>query len=726
MKTTLFLTLFITLSSLTFGQWTWQNSLPQGNTLQDIKMINEQIGYAVGDAGTIIHTDNGGQSWSVQESYIDVDLRSLSFISEYEGWVIGEEGFLLHTTDGSSWTILNVGVNLDLYSISFTDAYHGWVSGSIIDGNNSKGVVLFTSDGGKTWKKQFEEVDKLRLHNIQFIDPWNGYASGYAVNKKYPIGLIIYTKDGGASWKYLYPGKSYVDIVDADFVSSTHGYISTKMDNTKSINPAILKTENGGDTWENVFIGEKNMKINSVEFIDQYTGWVCGEIGQGLQPKSLIMFTDDGGDNWHTQYSNNNAGLNAIDFSSEVSGVSVGVDGEMVLTSTAGKEWKKLNSGHQFDFRSICFIDESVGYAVGKSILKTEDGGQNWVPVPYLSSKQTINDVYFKDKKDGLAIGEGGLILTTKDAGKTWKSLQTNALSGLKSIHFSDKNNGWIVGKDGAMLNTVNGGDTWSTRFLFGDGSYNDITFVEGKYGWLVCDYGKILHTKDGGSTWKVQEIFSTSDLNAVHFFDKRNGLVVGNDGLILITNDGGRNWKGRYGGTTSNLNSINVMDYNVYVAGDDGYILNSTSKGYSWSYYNRITKKDIHDILFVNERIGWAVGEDGMMLRVELDIKKPRSSMSDFTKSDPINMKAESEFTAYPNPINSNGTTFSYSLTSPSHVQISIFDMNGRQIETLFDGEQTEGIHQVNWNVANLPKGTYFSHLTMDGKKEYKKLVVY
>src|SRR5687768_11907495 len=42
--------------------WQWGNPTPQGNTLRAID-FNAGVGYAVGDAGTVLRTDDGGQTW---------------------------------------------------------------------------------------------------------------------------------------------------------------------------------------------------------------------------------------------------------------------------------------------------------------------------------------------------------------------------------------------------------------------------------------------------------------------------------------------------------------------------------------------------------------------------------------------------------------------------------------------------------------------------------------
>lgn len=61
-----------------------------------------------------------------------------------------------------------------------------------------------------------------------------------------------------------------------------------------------------------------------------------------------------------------------------------------------------------------------------------------------------------------------------------------------------------------------------------------------------------------------------------------------------------------------------------------------------------------------------------------------------------------------YPNPF-SSGTAFIYSLSGPCEVSIRIFDIRGRLISILSQGDQIPGTHSVNWNPAVIESGMYF-----------------
>lgn len=68
--------------------------------------------------------------------------------------------------------------------------------------------------------------------------------------------------------------------------------------------------------------------------------------------------------------------------------------------------------------------------------------------------------------------------------------------------------------------------------------------------------------------------------------------------------------------------------------------------------------------------------------------------------------------FQNYPNPFNP-ATTISYQLTSPSKVQLVIYNLLGQEVSTLVNGEREAGFHQETLNAFSLASGLYIYRIT-------------
>ena len=77
----------------------------------------------------------------------------------------------------------------------------------------------------------------------------------------------------------------------------------------------------------------------------------------------------------------------------------------------------------------------------------------------------------------------------------------------------------------------------------------------------------------------------------------------------------------------------------------------------------------------------------------------------------------------AYPNPFNPVTTIkFGVPLGTLNAISIEIFDINGRHIETLINGEIEPGNHSVEWNATGLSSGVYFVKMSMDPSKSLEQ----
>jgi FtsP/CotA-like multicopper oxidase with cupredoxin domain len=108
---------------------------------------------------------------------------------------------------------------------------------------------------------------------------------------------------------------------------------------------------------------------------------------------------------------------------------------------------------------------------------------------------------------------------------------------------------------------------------------------------------------------------------------------------------------------------------------------------------------------------------DDGMMLNIEID------NPTNIENEDPSPNNFELSQN-YPNPFNPS-TTINYKLTIAGFVTISIFNLLGRKIETIFTGHKSSGQHSIVYTNKSLASGTYIYELRMNDRALRKKMTL-
>ena len=113
-------------------------------------------------------SSNAQSDWFQQTSGTTEDLHSIFFTNEDVGWAVGEDSTILHTLNaGLDWIPQPSGFSgyQNYYNdVFFVNDTLGWVVGGLGYG----GVILHTSDGGNNWIKQSETT--RRLNTVYFIN----------------------------------------------------------------------------------------------------------------------------------------------------------------------------------------------------------------------------------------------------------------------------------------------------------------------------------------------------------------------------------------------------------------------------------------------------------------------------------------------------------------------------------------------------------------------------
>jgi photosystem II stability/assembly factor-like uncharacterized protein len=195
----------------------------------------------VGRSGTILHTGDGGETWTPQASGTDKHLFAVDFSDAQHGVAVGDWGVILVTADGGrTWTNHALEDDIILNDVSMVDAAHGWIAGEI-------GTILHTADGGRTWTPQPAGIDKT-LFGISFADARRGWAVGIDA-------LILRTEDGGRTWQVQ---NGSTEIRELEQVGFSSAYDNPSLYAVQVVGDlgvavgeigAVFTSSDGGRTW---------------------------------------------------------------------------------------------------------------------------------------------------------------------------------------------------------------------------------------------------------------------------------------------------------------------------------------------------------------------------------------------------------------------------------------------------------------------------------------------
>jgi photosystem II stability/assembly factor-like uncharacterized protein len=164
---------------------------PPVSILLRMSFANDQIGLAVGEAGTIQRTIDGGVTWALQEAPTRKLLNDVAAIDDSHAWAVGAGGTILRTVDGGrNWDEQSSGGAQALRAVHFVDSQRGWAVGA-------KGAIISTANGGARWRRQTSGVE-LNLNDVVFLNAKEGPREGWIAGDR---GLLLHTTDGGATWE---------------------------------------------------------------------------------------------------------------------------------------------------------------------------------------------------------------------------------------------------------------------------------------------------------------------------------------------------------------------------------------------------------------------------------------------------------------------------------------------------------------------------------------------
>jgi hypothetical protein len=142
----------------------------------------------------------------------------------------------------------------------------------------------------------------------------------------------------------------------------------------------------------------------------------------------------------------------------------------------------------------------------------------------------------------------------------------------------------------------------------------------------------------------------------------------------------------------------------------DSSWTLDQAAGFYNYEYIREDRSLGIHNPVFTYELLVLSITKNGGVVSVP-------DNASNLPKE--FNLAQN-----YPNPFNPS-TTIEFSLPAQTDVKVVIYDALGNELDVLFNGSKSPGIHRLNWNASNYASGIYFYKMHAGTFTQVKKMLL-
>ena len=328
-----------------------------------------------------------------------------------------------------------------------------------------------------------------------------------------------------------------------------------------------------------------------------------------------------------------------------------------ILGPPASAQWTVQATGTKARLRGLCVVGDRIAWACGTggALLRTTDGGRMW-EAETVSGADSLDfrDVQaFNDKTAyllSIGAGEQSRIYKTTDGGASWARSYVNQdpKGFFDALAFWDAGHGLVLGDpvNGrfAILTTDDGGATWNSipptgmpPAPAGEGAFaasgTCLTVQGDESAWFATGgvkVARVFRSTNRGRSWTAHETpvmagTPSSGVFALAFRDAEHGIAVGGDfkepqragDVVAITDDGGRTWRlprgRRPGGYRSAVAYVpGTRGPTLVAVGPTGADV-SEDGGENWRPSGTM---GFHAVGFAGPTAGWAVGDDGLVVR--------------------------------------------------------------------------------------------------------------
>jgi len=556
-------------------------------------------------------------------------------------------------------------------------------------------------------------------------------------------GIILKSTNNGFNWSTVYSA-SNSSFVTA--ITAKDNYIFAATSGSMFGPPKVIVSTNNGSNWNSA--GLDSLSINSMNTIN-------GIIYAGTNSKGIYTSTNNG-INWTNSSFQNYEISYIMNVGNEIfvscrplaSG-----NCELYKSTNNGVNWVAVNTGGVLRTVSVSIINNITVLGIeSNGVYLSSDNGINWQH--YMPTEAGVTALYKGSARLFAGVTNDG-IYYSDDGGLNWIQSKFAHLS----IHeITSNGNILYAGTTAGLWTSTDNGVNWTQSAFSSYGVYAISNLNSTMYTGVA--YSGIYKSTNNGLNW--MPMYNRTGCVPYSFYQKGSRIFAGMfmdghfflTGLYFSTNDG-ISWDSVQGlnsvhqikenanymfascswingimrsgnnGVNWNLMPMNTRVYRIEVsgnyvfAGSDTYgIYMSTDNGETWRTKNEgFSGTNVRSMLI----------DGSTIFAGEIDQGLYKRSITDITSVNNLSTEIPSAYSLgqnYPNPFNPS-TVISFQLSVVSDVSLMVYDVQGREVQTLVNERLNAGTYEVRFDGSMLTSGVYFYKMVTEGYSETKRMVL-
>ena len=696
-NTILLFIFLVAFTPINFAQWIQTNG-PYGAMIENLSINDDYLFAAVYEHG-MFHSNIQNLSWKQINNGLPANFDNFvsnTIYSDKDNVYLGtNKGLFLSTNNGDLWS----DIGSQLYDKNVTAIIS--IDNKLIIGTRF-GHIFRTLDSGKKW----EDIGSLMPLTINTIVTNNDTLFAGTFNG------VFYSVDGGYNWNPLNNDGMYTqDIADIKFFDN-------KIFACSKNGGGVFVSADGGYRWSSIWNKQLPEIVYSIIPVDS----------------TIFAGTTRGLYKYHTEDSSWELLLQTaqpiVSITSKDEIIYIGLKGEGIYKyNITGELISNINNGLPFTFIKNIVVQGTVLYCSTyfSGIYISTDDGDNWISLNNDSANSILvlgNTIYAYNEYNVYSSENDGSSWTKLDSVPHDPDMILNNITtdgqylylGVTIINpFLTNSSAWGV------YRSSDKGNTWK-QMNDGLNNYNInyLDFVEGVL-YTSTDSGFFAYNSTAQKWSKI-----SNDLpNRIKKIVFDNGkYFAATEEQVYLSKDNRQSWQLIY--TASSNNYILSMASNndkTFIGTNSGIFLYDETEDKWISSNNGLKNKYATTLTIVENKIFAGTSGDGIW---KSTINDSLTNIAKFQLPDGFYLSQN-----YPNPFNPT-TTIQYQIPvvdalseGEAHITLKVYDMLGREIESLVDKYQSPGNYEVTFDGSNLSSGVYFYTLRTGSFSQTKKFVL-